>query len=122
MQLKTILALTDLQPQCLTGLRAGYAIAEQQGAKLVVGHVLVPRTLGQANVKEFLEANGLDPETVTIDIEVDEGEPVSNGTLPYEGGTATYEITVDDALLMRLGQGVGKRYREIEKLLERQTF
>jgi nucleotide-binding universal stress UspA family protein len=71
MQLKTILALTDLEPQSLTGLRAGYAIAKKHGAKLIVGHVLVPRTLSQANVREFLEAHGLEPDTVTIDIEVD---------------------------------------------------
>ena len=70
MEIQTVLALTDLEEDSLTGLRAGYALAARHNASLVVGHVLVPRTLDPSDVKEFLAENGLDASTVTIDIEV----------------------------------------------------
>ncbi|MDH3593135.1 MAG: universal stress protein [Planctomycetota bacterium] len=71
MQIKTILALTDLEEDSLTGLRGAFRIASETGARVVVGHVLVPRTLDPSNVKEFLEKHGFDPSSVTIDIEID---------------------------------------------------
>jgi len=71
MKLATILALTDLEPDSLGGLRAAYALAADRKARLVVGHVLVPRTLDASDVKEFLEANGLDPAAAVLDIEID---------------------------------------------------
>ena len=71
MWIRTILVLTDLEEASLVGLRTAYALAKRKGAKLVVGHVLVPRTLDPSNVKEFLGEHGLDPEAATIDIEVD---------------------------------------------------
>ena len=71
MRIQTVLALTDLGKDSLAGLRTAYSIAADRGCKLVVGHVLVPRTLESSDVKEFLEASGLDPNRATIDIEVD---------------------------------------------------
>ncbi|MEE8104485.1 MAG: universal stress protein [Planctomycetota bacterium] len=71
MELKTVLALTDCQETSVAGLKSAFAIAAKHGADLVVGHVLVPRTLDPADVREFLTANGLDPDTAKIDIEVD---------------------------------------------------
>jgi len=71
MRIQTVLALTDLGEDSLAGLRAAYAIAASRGCKLVVGHVLVPRTLEAGDVQEFLQSNGLDPKQATIDIEVD---------------------------------------------------
>ncbi|MHC4931398.1 MAG: universal stress protein [Planctomycetota bacterium] len=71
MRIKTILALSDLCEDSITGLRTAYALADRKGAKLVVGHVLVPRTLDPSNVKEFLADNGFDPAAATIEIEVD---------------------------------------------------
>ncbi len=71
MKIRTVLALTDLDEDSLTGLRFGYRLAAEKGAKLVVGHVLVPRTLDPSDVKEFLTAHNLDPEAAVIDIEVD---------------------------------------------------
>ncbi len=71
MRIATVLALTDLEEESLVGLRAAYALAADRKAKLVVGHVLVPRTLDPSDVKEFLEANGLDPAAAVLDIEID---------------------------------------------------
>jgi len=71
MEIRTVLVLTDLSEESLTGLRYAYALAERRKAGLVVGHVLVPRTLDSSNVKEFLEQHGFDPASATIDIEVD---------------------------------------------------
>lgn len=70
-KISTILALSDLEEDSLTGLRAAYAMAKERKARLVVGHVLIPRTLDPSDVREFLAANGLDPEAAVIDIEVD---------------------------------------------------
>ena len=67
MRIKTILALTDCDADSLTGLRFAAKLSAEKGAKLVVGHVLIPRTLDPANVKEFLQANGLG-ETATVDL------------------------------------------------------
>jgi len=71
MKIRTVLALTDLDEASLTGLRFGYRIAAEKGAKLVVGHVLIPRTLDPSDVREFLRDHGLDPDAAVIDIEVD---------------------------------------------------
>lgn len=71
MQIKTVLGLTDLEADSLTGLRTAFALAEREGAKLVVGHVLVPRTLDPANVAEFLREHGFDPSAATVEIEID---------------------------------------------------
>lgn len=70
-KIATILALSDLEEDSLAGLRAAYAMAKERKARLVVGHVLIPRTLDPSDVREFLAANGLDPEAAVIDIEVD---------------------------------------------------
>jgi nucleotide-binding universal stress UspA family protein len=71
MKLKTILVLTDCEETSVAGLKSAFAIAAKHGADVVVGHVLVPRTLDPANVAEFLTANGLDGATAKIEIEVD---------------------------------------------------
>jgi nucleotide-binding universal stress UspA family protein len=71
MLIKTVLGLTDLGVDSLSGLRAAYALAARHGAKLVVGHVLVPRTLDASNVTEFLAEHGLDTEVAMVEIEVD---------------------------------------------------
>lgn len=104
MELKSILALTDLQSPSLTGLRAGYHLADRHGGQLIVGHVLVPRTLDPGNVAEFLAANGLDPETVTIDIEVDADV--------YEGIDLLVENTSPDLLVLSW-----RRQKGAERLL-----
>jgi len=71
MQIRTVLALTDLSDTSVAGLKTGLAIAKARGGRLVVGHVLVPRTLGHPDVPAFLGQHGIDPSSVTIDIEVD---------------------------------------------------
>jgi len=71
MKLKTILALTDCDKSSVAGLNSAFAIAAKHGADVVVGHVLVPRTLDLADVREFLDANGFDSKTAKIEIEVD---------------------------------------------------
>ncbi len=71
MEIKTILAMTDLETDSLTGLRGAFHLAKSHNAKVVVGHVLVPRTLDNSDVKEFLEEHGFDPKSVSIEIEVD---------------------------------------------------
>jgi nucleotide-binding universal stress UspA family protein len=71
MKIQTVLALTDLGDGSVAGLKAGLAIAKGRGGRLVVGHVLVPRTLGRPDVPAFLGKHGIDPASVTVDIEVD---------------------------------------------------
>lgn len=71
MRIQTVLALTDQGKDSVAGLKAAYEIARRRQARLVVGHVLVPRTLEHPQIPEFLRAHGLDPSAATVDIEID---------------------------------------------------
>ncbi len=73
MQIRTVLALTNMDEESLVGLRAAQSIAhEHGGANVVVGHVLVPRTLERrASLREFLDENGFHFDPDHIEIEVD---------------------------------------------------
>lgn len=70
MKLSKLLVLTDCAEDSVAGLEAAHRLAERHGAALVVGHVLVPRTLGKAEVKKFLKEHGFPAERDRIDVEV----------------------------------------------------
>jgi len=71
MKLAKLLVLTDCSEDSVAGLEAAHRIAERHKASLVVGHVLVPRTLGKAEVRKFLKEHGFPAERDRIEIVVD---------------------------------------------------
>lgn len=71
MKIGTVLALTDCDDESVTGIRLADGLCRRKGAKLVLGHVLVPRTLGKGDVKALLVRHGIPEDAGKVVLEVD---------------------------------------------------
>jgi nucleotide-binding universal stress UspA family protein len=71
MKIGTVLALTDCDDESVAGIRMARELCQRKGAKLVLGHVLVPRTLGRGDVTSLLKKHGIPEDAGRVVVEVD---------------------------------------------------